>query len=417
MLTKWLAIALLLTVALSVDCNATAYEFLSEYSLGKQDELNITFDKIIKKIPTIPDSVYPYSDRINYTTTNFSYTFKYLDSTQKSEIVGRDQIIVKDGRLRVDFTLNWTETGSVTKGGYAIGYGLSDPIIFTKNMKRTGDNLVMYNLVDYENVTFSHAPFNLTRMEPYADDDFAILNLLVNHLINVTTCKDYLTEGINNYLSSNLNDSLHDNKHTLDKNIKYTYRDPFKGNQSITFDHTLVTVDLDQLGIDYYYVTIISNFADFRCGAPVPAEPLDTRYFGGTQEFLSLGVHESSVLFAIRNGFLNTDLTQARWPSSVFQFYAGDLYDVIPTLSKKFYPSDSISGSCNAIEQGFSLVRGGPTYLNVTINFNCTLGIGKSKINDFTVNTIWQIEGRPSNKYIDFVVMNVYSKAVYSTYQ
>lgn len=108
MLTKWLAIALLLTVALSVDCNATAYEFLSEYSLGKQDELNITFDKIIKKIPTIPDSVYPYSDRINYTTTNFSYTFKYLDSTQKSEIVGRDQIIVKDGRLRVDFTLNWT---------------------------------------------------------------------------------------------------------------------------------------------------------------------------------------------------------------------------------------------------------------------------------------------------------------------
>ena len=84
MLTKWLALALILTVAACVECNATAYEFLSEYSLGKQDELNISFTKIAKKIPAIPDSVYPFSDRINYTTTNFSYTFKYLDTTQRS---------------------------------------------------------------------------------------------------------------------------------------------------------------------------------------------------------------------------------------------------------------------------------------------------------------------------------------------
>jgi hypothetical protein len=91
----------------------------------------------------------------------------------------------------------------------------------------------------------------------------------------------------------------------------------------------------------------------------------------------------------------------------MFQFYAGDLYDVIPALTKKFYPSDKISGSCIAIEQGFSLVRGGPTYLNVSINFNCSLGIGRSKFSDFTVNTLWMIEGRPSNKYIDFVVKGV----------
>lgn len=283
MLTKCLALALLLTIGACVECNATAYEFLSEYSLGKQDELNISFAKIAKKIPAIPNSVYPFSDKINYTTTNFTYTFKYLDTTQRSEIVGRDQIIVKDGMLRVDFTLNWTETGSVQKSGYAIGYGISDPIIFTKNMLRTADNFVIYNLVDYENISFSHRPFNLTRMEPYSDDDFSILTNMVNHLINVTTCKDYLTEGINTYLPGSLNESLHDDKHAVDKFVKYTYRDPNKGNQSITFDHTLVTVDLDQEGIDYYYVTVISNMADFRCGSPVPARQFDPRYYGGTQ--------------------------------------------------------------------------------------------------------------------------------------
>lgn len=132
---------------------------------------------------------------------------------------------------------------------------------------------------------------------------------------------------------------------------------------------------------------------------------------------MSLGVYESSVLYGIRNGFFSTDLDQTRWPSSVFQFYAGDLYDVIPSLSKKFYPSDKLSGSCGASDQGFSLVRGGPTYMNVTIMFNCTLGIGKSKIIDFVVTTLWQIEGQPSNKYIDFVVKNVESNTTYTTYQ
>lgn len=156
---------------------------------------------------------------------------------------------------------------------------------------------------------------------------------------------------------------------------------------------------------------------DFRCGAPVPAKELDPKYYGGTQEFLSLGVYESSVLYAIRNNYLNTDLTQDRWPSSVFQFYAGDMYDAIPALQKKFYPSDKLSGSCNALEQGFSLVRGGPSYLNVTINFGCALGVGKSKVIDFTVNTVWQIEGAPAGKYIDFVVKNVYSNATYNQYQ
>jgi hypothetical protein len=270
MLIIWLVLAMLTVTVLSVQCNATAYEFLSQYSLGKQDEFNISFDKIAKKIPPIPDSVYPYTDRINYTVTNFTYRFKYIDSTQISEVMGKDLIIVKGGTLRIDFTLNWTVRGSVQKNGYAIGYGVSDPLILAKNMTRTADNFVMFNLVDYENVSFLHTPFTITRMDPYNEDDFRVLNLMVNHISNVTTPKDNLLDGINTYLPASLNDSLHDDKHAMDKYINYTYQDPFKGNQTITFERTLATVNLTQKGINYYYITTIANFSDFRCGAPVP---------------------------------------------------------------------------------------------------------------------------------------------------
>jgi hypothetical protein len=178
--------------------------------------------------------------------------------------------MVRGGTLRVDFTLNWTVRGSVQKNGYAIGYGISEPLLLAKNLTRTGDNFVMFNLLDYENVSFSHEPFKLTRIDPYDEDDFRILNLMVNHLINVTTPKDYLTELINTYLPASLNDSLHDEKNALDKYYNYTYTDPVKGNQTITFEHTLDTIDLDQDGLDLYYILTIANFKDFRCGAPVP---------------------------------------------------------------------------------------------------------------------------------------------------
>lgn len=50
------------------DCNFTDYRFQNEYSLGRQDELNNTFDAINNKF-TVPDIVYPVNSYTNYTLT------------------------------------------------------------------------------------------------------------------------------------------------------------------------------------------------------------------------------------------------------------------------------------------------------------------------------------------------------------
>lgn len=91
----------LLSVGLSVDCNATAYEFMSNRTLGKGNELNVSFDKIKTKIPAIPDVVYPVKTALNYTVTNFTTNFRYLDTNQSQQFFPKDLVIVKGGRLRV----------------------------------------------------------------------------------------------------------------------------------------------------------------------------------------------------------------------------------------------------------------------------------------------------------------------------
>ena len=50
------------------DCNFTDLRFQSKYSLGKQDELNNTFDAIGPKI-AIPDLKYPINSYTNYSFT------------------------------------------------------------------------------------------------------------------------------------------------------------------------------------------------------------------------------------------------------------------------------------------------------------------------------------------------------------
>lgn len=238
-------IAVMATVSYSVDCNATAYEFLSNYTLGKGNELNISFTKIKAKIPAIPDVVYSAKPTLNYTVTNFTTIFRYLDTSQTQQTFGKDLVIVKGGRLRVDFNLTWFTTGAVTVNGTASGFGTSDGIIFTKNLTRNADNFVMWNLLDYNNISFAETAFEIRRLEPYSEDDYNVINSMVNHIINVTTPKDYLIEAINTFLPSSLNDSLHDDSHKMDKYVNYTWKDPIRGVFNVTFDHTLLQVDLD----------------------------------------------------------------------------------------------------------------------------------------------------------------------------
>lgn len=57
------------------------------------------------------------------------------------------------------------------------------------------------------------------------------------------------------------------------------------------------------------------------------------RVYGGIQEFVTFDVYKNSLKYAIDNGQLDTDLNRKNWESRFFQFYAGDLYEIIPRVA------------------------------------------------------------------------------------
>jgi len=66
--------------------------------------------------------------------------------------------------------------------------------------------------------------------------------------------------------------------------------------------------------------------------------------FGGVQEFITFDVYRNTLKYAIDNGQLDTLLDRKNWESRFFQFYAGDLYEVIPKVSQRFLASEPVTG-------------------------------------------------------------------------
>lgn len=62
---------------------------------------------------------------------------------------------------------------------------------------------------------------------------------------------------------------------------------------------------------------------------------------------MSLSIAENTIRYAANKGVLNAKLTKKDWESNVFQFYVGDLYDIIPKLATKYYAATPVDGSCN----------------------------------------------------------------------
>lgn len=70
------------------------------------------------------------------------------------------------------------------------------------------------------------------------------------------------------------------------------------------------------------------------------------RTHGGLQEFVTYDVYRNTLNYAIDQKFMNIDLNRANWQSRFFQFYAGDLYEVIPKIATKYRATAAVTGSC-----------------------------------------------------------------------
>ena len=69
----------------------------------------------------------------------------------------------------------------------------------------------------------------------------------------------------------------------------------------------------------------------------------------------------------------------------MFQFYAGDLYEVLDKVQDRYFASEQVSGNCKATYTGLKLFKSSYDTFNVSIHFDCELNIKRNKNLDFAV--------------------------------
>lgn len=214
--TVLLLLLLCLPAAFCIQCNASHFDFIGNYSLGKQDELNKTFIKIQEKITTLANVTYNATETTAYTIFNTKPVFYYRDSKQRAEITGNDTIIISGGFLEVDLTFDWQRTSlTLNRTGTGAAFGLSDNITFAKSAVIIEQgNFFSFELIDWEDVTWSNGEvFKLTKVDAptvVTEEDKAALTRLLNNILKVKTVRTVLEEELEKYFQYFLRASLHD---------------------------------------------------------------------------------------------------------------------------------------------------------------------------------------------------------------
>lgn len=108
--------------------------------------------------------------------------------------------------------------------------------------------------------------------------------------------------------------------------------------------------------------------------------------------------------YAIDKDYLDGQLVRENWESRMFQFYAGDLYEIFPLVQDKFYASTEVNGTCDATYDNFKVYNAGKDTFNVSLHFDCSLFIQKEKIVDFGIDLTLTVGGFPNTSSIDYRV-------------
>ena len=86
----------------------------------------------------------------------------------------------------------------------------------------------------------------------------------------------------------------------------------------------------------------------------------------------------------------------------MFQFYAGDLYEVVEKVQDRYFADEAVNGNCKATINSLKFVKAASSTFNVSLNFDCEMNIKRNKIVDFSVSLQLEVEGLPLASSIDF---------------
>lgn len=86
----------------------------------------------------------------------------------------------------------------------------------------------------------------------------------------------------------------------------------------------------------------------------------------------------------------------------MFQFYAGDLYEVLGSVQDTYFANAKVTGNCKATYAGLKVWKSGFDTFNVTIHFDCDLNIERDRVTSFAVGLDAEIEALPYANTMDF---------------
>lgn len=69
----------------------------------------------------------------------------------------------------------------------------------------------------------------------------------------------------------------------------------------------------------------------------------------------------------------------------MFQFKAGDLYEVLPLVAKKYFAEQDVNGNCRALSDKLAVYQSYGAAFNVSITFFCQLNVYKEKVAEWDV--------------------------------
>lgn len=301
-IVKYPIIEMLLVILLSLffsgrpeECPQSHLDLFTTYSLGKQDELNRTFIHIEEKIGTLDEVKYTGQNPNTYKITGIQPKFKYFDGRQESSIASNDTIVVSGGVVDVYMDFTWSKQGITTNiTGTGSAFAISNSLMFAKNIS-VEEGYFVYDLVNYENVTFSDNSINITRIDPPTTlpSDVEILTSMFNRLDeNGTeiTVRKVLQEEIEKKYAYYLKASLYDERKQVTDHFEYEWIDPrsSKGNITITYDVDEVAVDIEKTGLMSKYRSKIRDYSNWTCDFWGPQLPLNSKYLHSYLGFMEV---------------------------------------------------------------------------------------------------------------------------------
>ena len=101
-----LVVLLVAAVSTQTDPAINSMTYINDFALGRQTDLNETFDAIAKKL-TIPDITYTERIGKKYRIYDLQPVFYVIDSKQTATFTVMNQVNVSGATVRINYKFNW----------------------------------------------------------------------------------------------------------------------------------------------------------------------------------------------------------------------------------------------------------------------------------------------------------------------